>query len=214
MGKLSPKETFIVVIVVNILVYVLGYQLLSGIFTPVIENATADREAAYAENEQLTADIAANEGYLSQIATLTEERKSLFGECFPSSETEIIHKFINEKAKASGLGLSSATIDEKVDVNISEDGNEIVSPYMMNTVEFAGEGSYDQIINFLTDIEELNRTSAVRGLSIEPEEGGEMSVNAKYEFFCVDKEDDKDKIFDYEFKGSEGKSELKLGRSN
>jgi Tfp pilus assembly protein PilO len=208
MSKLNPKEVFMVVLVVNILCYYLGFILLVN---PLIKIHKSQRETmaeVMAENERVKAEVAANDGYLADIATCRSDRKKIYENCFPEAQAETIHKFFNDKSVKTGNSVTSISIATTSKTSTSETGQEVESIFKDNTVTFVLAGNYKSFIDFLTELENLKRTSFLTTVNISGS-GETMSMSGNIDVYTV-KKDVEDKIFNYEFTNGTGGTALNM----
>lgn len=207
-NKLSPRDAFMIVVLMNVIMYYLGYQFIVSPLLNRYMDFDVKLQEVQLEHDNIMLEISKNQEYLQQITKLLEERRSLYEVCFPKAETEVVHKFMNEMSKKAQVSINSIKIDPKKEMATTESGEEIESIFKNNEVTLSISGSYKNLVDFMTDIESLKRSSAVNEISVNNSNNGTSSI-VTINMLTVEK-DVEDEIFDYTFQGGTGGTSLNM----
>lgn len=214
MNKLNPKEMFMVIVLVNVVVYYLGYLIIATPLLKVNSVISTQYQEAKNENAKIKEEIAQNEEYVKQITLAENSRAEYYDHSYPYAREEIIHEFISEKLKAHGLVLTSIKVEEEVDDNAqttattNEDGSvaqPVESIFKSYVIDVNYVGNFKNTKEFLTDIESLDKTAAVTKLDIGKSESG-AATNVTFNMVTVDKGDqnEKDTTFNFTATNAQG----------
>lgn len=200
MNKLGSKEIFLILIIINFLLYYLAYMC---VISPIRNKGNEYKEQVvtleqqYAEQKKI---VDSKDQYIETIETLKQDKQTLFNESFPDAETENLHAYMVDKAKKSGIIIDSINLNQKISTVKDEGtGEEIPTGLKNNTISISITGSYANVIKFITDIENVNKTSLLTGFTISGDSTG-MKSSINYSLMTVDKgEDIVDPTLDHNF---------------
>lgn len=199
MAKMSSKEVLMILVVVNILLY---YMLYSYAVKPAIETHkenAAQIEEIKEEYEDRVKEVEAEKEYLATIADETTRRETeLFANVYPEAENEVIHKFMYNYATKNSLKLSSINLSGESKKKTKGAVNKYEDFFRSTVVTMQVDGAYANIMKFVKEIEELNRSAALTGLNISATESGHTAT-VTYKMMTVNKGEVKDEIFDYTY---------------
>lgn len=209
MNKLNAKERTLILVVCNLLLYYLVYI---SMLTPILNSRANYKVQADAKQEEYNTNtqiINSREGYINDIATLTEQKNELFQNSFPDAEAENIYVYLVENAKQNSLNVSSVNIEQEIQtVSNEETGEETQTGLKNNIITVSANGPYTGVIKFIEDIENVKKTSLLTSFSVSPGEGG-MTATFGYTFLTTNKgEDSNDAIFEHTFGQAKGDTKL------
>ncbi len=200
MNKLGSKEIFLILIIVNFLLYYLAYMCVISPLRTKGEEYQAEittLETRYNEEKSI---VDSKDQYIATIETLKSQKQTLFTNSFPDAETESLHAYMVERAQASNIVINSISLSQDISTVINEQTKEETPTGLRtNTINVNVVGSYANIINLITDIESVKKTSLLTGLGLSGDPTN-MSTTINYELLTVDKGDEiDDPIFDHTF---------------
>lgn len=208
MNKLGTTERLLILGIINFLLYYALFMVgINPIWNKISEDKVVlqDLQTQYDENLNT---INSKSTYEATIVSLTEERADLFQNSFPDAETENIYAYMVKLAKSSQLNIASVNIAQDVQVITDENGLETPTGLKNNNITVNLSGSYNNIMGYVKNIEDVKKTSLLTALTLSPGDGG-MSSTLNYTFLTTDKgEEDTDSIFDYNFSQATGNSQL------
>lgn len=197
MSKMNNREMILLVVLCNFAVILLFQQL-------AIKRVTAEREELITERQELeneisrvSVEVASYPNYLLQIEDLKNERQRFYATCFPEANPELIHVFVRNKTLAANLDAKNISLTSKQETTTNEEGKDVDSIFKNNTANMQITGPYSNFINFILDLEGLNRTYRLSTLNMAPQTDGSFNYSASLHFFTVQK-DTEDDIFDYD----------------
>lgn len=209
MSKLGSREIFLILIVINFLLYYLAYMcVISPLMSKGSEyKATADSLNVQYQDQLNT--VNSKDQYLATIETLKAEKQTLFNESFPDAETENLHAYMTTISQATGVTIDSINLtQDAATVTNEETGETTETGLKNNTISVTITGTYDGIINFVRSIENVKKTSLLTSFNINTGTGG-MTSALNYEFLTVDKGDDiVDTTLDHTFNQGAGDTRL------
>lgn len=218
-NNLSHREIFMLMLVGNILVYFLSYQ----IAVRPVQNMWRDKTEELASvNEELQMAVEEKKEYQENkrsITELKEERQKKYSKAFPYTGIERVHWFIDRQCTydkdypQNVLAIDSISINGEKAGNVSEEeGMEEIFRNVNVSLGF-NEVDYDKIMYLLRKFEDMNRTLALTSFSMSSGNVGQ-NVNLQYKLLTVKKEGNKkDPLFDdvgFVVGGGEGSTRLKM----
>lgn len=196
MNNLSPRDTLLVLILVNIICYWIGYQF---ILTPLLSayNTTkTEYETAIEENKSLKYEAEQESVYDTKISDLKKIRRDEVNSKFYQTVTsEKFHKWFTNLKKSSAVNLTSFNINRKTTSSVDSSGETVEVDFVDNNVTLNFYSTYDQMIDLLKEIEEDGKASALTNVSIAPEDSGMIDVKLVYSFYSITKNDGEDDKF-------------------
>lgn len=209
MNKLGSKEIFLILIIINFLLYYLAYMC---VISPIKNKGTEYKDQVVALEQQYTQDkqiVDSKEQYLTSIATLKKDKETLFNESFPDAETESLHAYMVQKAKESGITINSINLSQDVTMVQDENtGENVPTGLKTNTINVDITGSYNNIIKLITDMENVKKTSLLTSFSLSGA-ASSMTTSLNYSLLTVDKgEEIVDPTFDHTFGQATGDTVL------
>ncbi len=210
MSKLGSKEIFLILIVINFLLYYLAYMcVISPLRTKGGEYKTTAETLQTQYDDQLNT-VNSKDQYLATIETLKAEKQTLFNESFPDAETENLHAYMTSISQSTGVSIDSINLSQEVATVTDEATGETVETGLKNnTISVSLTGSYDSIVNFVRNIENVKKTSLLTSFNISLGQEGTMTSSLNYEFLTVDKGDDiVDTTLDHTFNQGAGDTRL------
>jgi Tfp pilus assembly protein PilO len=143
--------------------------------------------------------VNSKDDYIATIDSLKQEKETLFNNSFPDAETENLHAYMVDKAKESGVTITSISLSQKVATIKNDDGEQVPTGLRDNNISVSLNGSYTNIIKFITDIENVKKTSLLTSLSFSGTTG-DMKSSINYYLMTVNKGDDiNDTTLDHSF---------------
>lgn len=209
MSKLGSKEIFLILIIINFLLYYLAYMcVISPLRTKGGEYKTQVDTLQTQYDDQLNT-VNSKDQYLTTIETLKAEKQTLFNESFPDAETENLHAYMTTISQATGVVIDSINLSQEVATVTNEETGETVETGLKNnTISVSLIGSYDGIVNFVRSIENVKKTSLLTSFNLSGSAGA-MNSTLNYEFLTVDKgEDIVDNTLDHTFNQGAGGTRL------
>lgn len=209
MSKLGSREIFLILIIINFLLYYLAYMC---VISPLMKKgdeykATVDTLTTQYEDQLNT--VNSKDQYLATIETLKAEKQTLFNESFPDAETENLHAYMTTISQATGVAIDSINLSQETATVTNEETGEVTETGLKNnTISVNLTGTYDGIINFVRSIENVKKTSLLTSFNLSAGTGG-MASTLNYEFLTVDKgEDIVDTTLDHTFNPGAGDTRL------
>ncbi len=208
MSKLGSKELFLILIIINFLLYYCLYMMGVGPLKTKISTLSADKETLTAEYQEKQTIVDSKPQYEQNIKDLTVQKAELFQTGFPNTDPEYLHAIMVQQAGISGISMTNISINQAPRESTNSAGETVETGIMDNTLTIATTASYANIAKFLEDIESLQRTSILTSLNLSGT-AAEMSASMAYNFLSADKgESINDAIFDHEFSHGAGNSTL------
>ncbi|GEM_PF-3282342 len=200
MNKLGSKEIFLILVIINFLLYYLAYMC---VISPLRNKGSEYKEQITTLQQQYDEQktiVDSKDQYIATIEQLKTDKETLFTESFPDAETESIHAYMVDRAKASGIVIDNINISQNVaTVNDEATGEKIPTGLKTNTISVGVTGSYSNIIKLITDMENVQKTSLLTSLSLSGEPSV-MTTTLNYSLMTVDKgEEIVDPTFDHNF---------------
>ena len=208
MSKLGAKERWLILGIINFLLYYTLYMV--GI-APIKENIANNKTEIATLQEQYDNDlqtINSKSQYEETINTLTAEKAKEFASSFPDAESENIYVYMVDGIKNNKLTMSNVSVSQEVmTVNDENTGEEVSTGLKNNNISLSLTGDYVNIINFIKNIENLEKTSLLTSLTLN--QNVPMNATLNYTFLTVDKgESDTDSTFDHTFGQGAGNAVL------
>jgi Tfp pilus assembly protein PilO len=206
MGKLSNKETILILVVINILLYYLLYVVAVG---PLKNNIVENNEeiaTLQAEYDEDYAIVSKKGEYEQQKADLTEAKKTLFAQGFPNTDAEKLHAFINKVATENNIIIENITIDQQPRIAATDTTQKETDVYD-NTITVQAVATYADATKLIKAIEDEQKTSLLTTLNLSGQ-SGEMTIGLGYDFLSADKTEIGDPIFDHDFNPAKGDTAL------
>jgi Tfp pilus assembly protein PilO len=199
MNKLGSKEIFLILVIINFLLYYIAYMC---VVSPLGSKSKSYSEEIASLQEEYDADmeiVNSKDQYIATIDSLKKDKETLFNNSFPDAETETLHAYMVDKAKESGVVISNISLSQKIATIKDDDGNPVATGLRDNNISVSISGSYANIIKFITDIENVKKTSLLTSLSFSGTTG-DMKSSINYYLMTVDKGDDiNDPTLDHTF---------------
>ena len=189
MSKLGSREIFLILIVINFLLYYLAYMC---VISPLMSKGREYKDTVATlstQYEQQLETVNSKDQYLATIENLKAQKQTLFNESFPDAETENLHAYMTSMAQRTNVRIDGISLEQEVSTITNEDDEEIETGLKDNTISVSLTGSYESIINFISDIENVKKTSRLTSFSLSSGEGM-MQASLNYDFLTVDKGDD------------------------
>ena len=206
MSKLGSKELFLILIIINFLLYYAAYMLAVGPLKNTITTAKADKENLTAQYEERQATIDQKPQLEENLKALKKQKGELLKTGFPNTDPEYIHAFLVDETKAANISMDSITINQKPRTSKNSAGETVETGIMDNTINVNAKSTYTNIATLLKEIEDLQKTSILTRLNLSGT-AAEMNANMSYNFLSADKGEDKsDTTFDHEFANGVGNS--------
>ncbi len=197
MNKLGAKEIFLILIVINFLLYYMAYMLVvSPMWSKSKEYDTqiTDLTAKYEEDKSV---VDSKDTYISTIDTLKADKQTLFESSFPDADTENIHAYIVDKAKETSVTIQNISMSQDIKTAQGENGEKVPTGLKNDTINLTIDGSYANTIKFITDIQNVQKTSLLTAITLSPSGKGNSLI---YSILTVDKgEDIVDTTLDHQF---------------
>lgn len=197
MNKLGAKEIFLILIVINFLLYYMAYMLVvSPMWSKSKEYDTqiTDLTAKYEEDKSV---VDSKDTYISTIETLKADKQTLFESSFPDADTENIHAYIVDKAKETSVTIQNISMSQDIKTAQGENGEKVPTGLKNDTINLTIDGSYANTIKFITDIQNVQKTSLLTAITLSPSGKGNSLI---YSILTVDKgEDIVDTTLDHQF---------------
>lgn len=205
MNKLGSKEIFLILVVINFLLYYLAYMC---VISPLRNTGKEYKEQITTLQQQYDeqkAIVDSKDQYIATIDQLKKDKETLFTESFPDAETENIHAYMVDRAKACSIVINSITIGQDVaTVADPQTGEQVPTGLKNNTINVSVTGSYANIIKLITDMENVKKTSLLTSFSLAGNPAS-MTTSLNYSLLTVDKgEDIVDPTFDHTFGQGKG----------
>lgn len=208
MDKLGSKELFLILLIINFLLYYFAYMLGVGPLKNQIVSASEKKEQLTIEYQEKKETVDKKPEFEQNIKDLKAQKKELFQTGFPNTDPEYLHAFVVNESKATNITLNNVSIAQAPRTSQNSAGETVETGIMDNTITMSTVTSYANIANFLKIIEDLQRTSILTNLSLSGT-AGEMSASMSYNFLSADKgEDINDTVFDHTFSQGAGNSTL------
>lgn len=175
MSKLTPKEMFMVLILINIVVYYIGYLV---IFTPLLNLRSSQHEKsleAKTEYEELLELQNQEKQYAEDKVKYTKERLTYYDQTFSKAERDQIANFLGYRLRDNSLNFDGVEFEKESKKSNDETDDSFFKSYV---VKLTCEGRYVNIINFIESIEDMGKSSAVQKLEITPYEDKSNKVSA------------------------------------
>lgn len=205
MNKLGSKEIFLILVIINFLLYYLAYMC---VISPMRNTGKEYKEqitTLQKQYDEQKAIVDSKDQYIATIEQLKQDKETLFTESFPDTETENIHAFMVDRAKASNIVIDSINISQDVaTVKDEQTGEKVPTGLKTNTINVSITGSYANIIKLITDMENVKKTSLLTSFSLAGDPAN-MTTSINYSLLTVDKgEDIVDPTFDHSFSQGKG----------
>lgn len=205
MNKLGSKEIFLILVVINFLLYYLAYMC---VISPLRNTGKGYQEQITTLQQQYDeqkAIVDSKDQYIATIEQLKKDKETLFTESFPDAETENIHAYMVDRAKACSIVINTISISQDVaTVADPQTGEQVPTGLKNNTINVSITGSYANIIKLITDMENVKKTSLLTSFSLAGDPAS-MTTSLNYSLLTVDKgEDIVDPTFDHAFSQGKG----------
>lgn len=200
MNKLGSKEIFLILIIINFLLYYMAYMIVVSPMRKSSQELSDQIGTLQAQYDEQKSIVDQKESYIQQIDSLKAEKAELFANSFPDAETENIHAYLVDRAKESGIAINTVNLSQSVKKTRDEEtGEEIPTGLKTNDISAEVTGSYTNIIKLITDIEGAKKTSLLTSLDLQGNPA-QMTTSLNYTFLTVDKGDEiQDNTFDHNF---------------
>lgn len=206
MKNLSNKETILILVVINILLYYLLYAIA---VRPLKNNIVLNNDVIERLQEEYDEDKAIvdqKDELESRRTELTEQKKTLFEQGFPNTDAEKLHAFINKVATENNIVIDNITITQTPRI-AANDATQQESDVYDNIISVQAVATYADATKLIKAIEDEHKTSLLTQLSLTGQ-AGEMSVGLGYNFLSADKPEKEDPIFEHNFNPAKGDSAL------
>jgi Tfp pilus assembly protein PilO len=195
LNNLSPRDTVLVIVIVNIVCYFLGFQIIVSPLYNAFKTTNAEREAAVEEYNELKYEAEQEAVYDSNISELKKERRDEINSKFYQTVTaEKFHKWFSNLKNSKNVNLTNFSINRVTTTSTDEDGNEVEADFVDNQVTLDFTSTYAQLVDLLQEIENDGKASALTNLNISPSPEGVMT-NLTYSFYSITKNEGEDKDF-------------------
>lgn len=195
MGNLSNREIFLIILLLNFLLYYVAFQFIAVPLLDYKKTCELNYENARAENQKIIYEMSMRDNYKMQIEDYKKERLELYTKVYPKAETETLHKFMARVENNNNISIQKIQIISSQDSTVNEDGVEIQSILKNNIINMSINANYTNVIDFMEEIENINKTSAVTALSMNGLKEN-LNVNIVYNI-CTVNEDTQDTIFEF-----------------
>jgi Tfp pilus assembly protein PilO len=189
MNKLGSKEIFLILVIINFLLYYIAYMCVISPLGSKSKGYSAEIASLQQEYDADMVIVSSKDEYISKNETLKQEKETLFNNSFPDAETENLHAYMVDRAKESGVTIASISLSQSASTTQDENGESVPTGLKDNNIVLSVSGSYANIIKFVTDIENAKKTSLLTSLSFAGS-AGQMTSSINYYFMTVDKGDD------------------------
>lgn len=166
MKNLTKRETILIVVLINLLLYYVLFNLIGE----KIEAKNVEKKLSYeellAQKEILKITELKSDVDIAKLKSIKEENDNMKGKIFSTTNTENIHNFIYKLTQKNNLNISYINIVDKKEENgdiLLYKGEKIEDK--MYIVELSVEGSYENKIKFIKDIENLDKTILITEFS-------------------------------------------------
>lgn len=209
MNKLGSKEIFLILVIINFLLYYLAYMC---VISPMRKAGNEYKEqivTLQTQYDEQKAIVDSKDQYIADIENLKKEKETLFTESYPDAETESLHAYMVKLAKESGVVIKNISLAQDVaTVKDEATGEEVKTGLKNNNITVSIDGSYTNIIKFITDIENVKKTSLLTSFSLSGPSAG-MQSSLTYSLMTVDKgEEIVDPTLDHTFGQAKGDTVL------
>lgn len=209
MNKLGSKEIFLILVIINFLLYYLAYMC---VISPMRKKGAEYKEqivALQTQYDEQKAIVDSKDQYIADIENLKQEKEVLFTESFPDAETESLHAYMVKLAQESGVVISNINLTQEIaTVKDEESGEDVPTGLKNNDISVSVDGSYTNIIKFITDMESAKKTSLLTSFSLTGPASGMQSA-ITYSLMTVDKgEEIVDPTLDHTFGQAKGDTVL------
>lgn len=174
--KLAKREQILVLLLVNLCILVLGFQLVVRPLVAEWRSSSAQlsllketRQALQREisgRAQMEADIVARQ------AVLQEQTQAFF----PSGQPEIVHVYLNGLAEENGLTLT--------EIAFTGQDAELPAGFDKLHVSLRLSGSTEGIFGFIRQMEEMGKVAVVDSFSLQPGGNG-LALEIAYNLYCA-----------------------------
>lgn len=166
MKNLTKRETILIVVLINLLLYYVLFNLIGE----KIEAKNVEKKLSYeellAQKEILKITELKSDVDIAKLKSIKEENDNMKDKIFSITNTENIHNFIYKLTQKNNLNISYINIVDKKEENgdiLLYKGEKIEDK--MYIVELSVEGSYENKIKFIKDIENLDKTILITEFS-------------------------------------------------
>jgi hypothetical protein len=155
MNNLSPRDTLLVIILINVLCYWLGWQF---ICSPLIKTYKSTREQYYVqceERDRLQTEVNNFPTYKNTVEEREKEKNEILESRFyPTVYSEVFHKWVFDQGQNSiSDKITSFSIEPKVATTTNENGEMEELDFVDNSIQISFESSYEEALDFLKKIE-------------------------------------------------------------
>lgn len=193
--NLSPRDTVLIIIVVNLLCYFLGYRFILSPLIAAYNNTNEARNVALQEYNDLKYEAEQEVVYDNQISELNKERRDEINSKFYQTVTaEKFHKWFTNLKTSQEINLTNFEIKRVTTMVKDEEGNDVEADFVDNQVSLNFTSTYQQLIGLLQEIENDGKASVLTDLSITPT-GGVVDTRLTYSFYSITKKDGEDSSF-------------------
>jgi Tfp pilus assembly protein PilO len=195
MGKLGSKEIFLILIVINFLLYYLGYICVVNPIRNKGKEYSEEIVNLQADYDQKQTTVAGIPQLEQDIEDLKATKKEKLDASYPDGYSEDVQMFAYELTKAKSLNLTEFGITQNPIVNRNEDGEDVPTGVTSNNITIAVSGTYDNILSFISDMETRNAGAKLTSLDWTTRDGN-YQATINYLMLTVEKgEDIKDDTF-------------------
>lgn len=199
MSKLGSKELFLILVIINVVLYYFTYMIAVGPLKNQISTAKEQKVTLTQQRDERQEQIDQKPQIKDNIKNLKDEKAELFKSGFPSTDAEYIHAFLVDETKAANMKMNSISIAQAPRMSTNAAGQEVETGIMDNTITIMANSTYSNIATLLKEVEGLDKTSILTRLNLSGT-AAEMVATMDYNFLSADKgEDRSDTTFDHEF---------------
>jgi hypothetical protein len=155
MNNLSPRDTLLVIILINVVCYWIGWQF---ICSPLIKSYKATREEygiQVEERNRLQTEVDNYPQYKQTVEDREKEKNDVLERRFyPTVYSEVFHKWVFDQGENSIANkITTFTIEPKVATTTNADGQMEELDFVDNNVQISFVSTYDECMEFLKKIE-------------------------------------------------------------
>ena len=186
MNKLGSKEIFLILIIINFLLYYLAFMF---VINPIRKN-TEELETQIEQRDSERATLQQQKDDIDNIGGNIENAKKRRSESlittFKAAGAEGISLELEKYAAASGVVIESCSIDESVvSQSEGEDGEALDTEVKRSTVNLTITGIDANIVNFVSRVESVGNDTLLTNMSLMSNPNTpELTSNVNFTFIC------------------------------
>jgi Tfp pilus assembly protein PilO len=195
MNKLGSKEIFLILVIINFLLYYLAYMCIIKPIAKTGSGYSEEIEVAQADYDQKKETVDGIPQLDADIQNLENDKAQKLADAYPKGYAEDVQLFMTKLISDKQLTLINVPqVTSKPVTEKNSDGEEVATKVTNNNITVSISGSYKTITEFLETMEQKNKGAKLTSYKLEVKEGV-CEATANYLMLTVDKGNDKDNTF-------------------